>query len=104
MKKTILLVALMALVTIPAFADKEFSVPHAGGDITLDDNGIVAGAILDAPNLVGITENTNFGFEVSKDLLNNPFDGDTRKWVDANDGYSVMAKITTDLCLFRCGL
>ena len=102
MKKSILLALLLiaVLIAAPAYADTEFSVPHAGGDITLDDNGIVAGVILDAPKLIGLTKNIDLGAEITKTLLNNPFDGKTRAWVDSNDGYTVMAKVTVNTCFF----
>ncbi len=105
MKKALVLtLAIMFLAAPLVFADTEFSVPHAGGDITLDDNGVVAGVILDAPKLIGLTKNIDLGLEATKTLLNNPFDGDTRAWVDANDNYSIMAKVTVNTCFFRCDL
>lgn len=103
MKKLLFILALLLMVS-PAFADTEFSVPHAGGDIVLDDDGIVAGASWDNPKWFGIIRNVDFGTEVSKDLLANPFDGDVRRWIDGNDGVKVMAKVTTHWCLWRCDL
>lgn len=105
MKAIILAVLLiLALTAAPAFADTSFTVPHAGGDITLDDNGIVAGVIFDAPKLIGLTKNLDLGVEASKTLLTNPFDGEKRSWVDSNDNYSVFAKVTYTGCFLRCDL
>lgn len=107
MKRTIVLLIATVLIFAggsPVFADTEFNVPHAGGDITLDDNGVVVGVILDAPKLIGLTKNIDLGVEATKTLLNNPFDGETRTWVDSNDNYSVMAKVTVNTCFFRCDL
>ncbi len=106
MKKSLILAAILiaALIAVPAFADTEVDIPHGPSSISIDDNGIIAGAIFDAPNLVGITKSFKLGVEGRKNLLNNPFDGDKRVWVDSNDGYAVFAKITFTGCLFRCDL
>jgi len=109
MKRTILELILIVsvwivFVTSPVVADTEFSVPHAGGDITLDDNGIVAGGSWDNPKWFGIVKDVDFGTEVSKEVLTNPFDGDNRRWVDGNDGVRIMAKVTTHWCFWRCDL
>ena len=106
MKRLIVLLfmAVALLATPPVFADTSFETAHNGGEVTLDDNGIVAGVIIDAPKLIGLTKNLDLGVEASKTLLTNPFDGDVRSWVDSNDNYSVMAKVTYTGCFFRCDL
>jgi len=102
--KALPLILALLLFAVPSFADTSFEVPHGPSGVTIDDNGIVAGVIFDAPNLVGITKNFNLGVEGSKTLLENPFDPETRSYVDANDNYSVMAKVTYTGCFFRCDL
>ena len=105
MRKIFLLIAILFLMgTQPSWAATSFETAHNGGEVTLDDNGIVAGVIFDAPKLIGLTKNLDLGVEATKTLMVNPFDGETRSWVDSNDNYTVMAKVTYTGCFFRCGL
>lgn len=66
------------LITIPAFADTPRST---------------AGAKVDAPNLVRLTDNLTFGIEAGKDMGTNIFQ-DSAAWREDDKNYFVYAKIT----------
>ena len=59
------------------------------------DTKAVAGAKLDAPNLVRISDTLTLGVEVGKDLINNPFVYDQNtSYIEDDRGYFGYVKVT----------
>ena len=121
MKKLVLLTIIAVLFTLPAFAetvdvdyfDRDDHKSHSHStvrttQVTVHDPVVipevkeqhnVAGAKIDAPNLVRFTKNLTLGVEGGKDIVNNMF-YDSWNWVEADRGYFTYAKVTYTGTLF----
>lgn len=79
MHKLLLVVALLAVLAVPAMAD--------------DSPRSIVGAKLDAPNLVRFTPNLTLGLEGGKDMYTNVMQ-DSGRWIEDDKGFFGYVKLT----------
>jgi hypothetical protein len=79
MKKTMLILLVMALVCVPAFAEGIHNT---------------AGAKIDAPNLVKFTETLSLGLEGGKDIMTDVGYPSSSSYLEDDHGYFAYAKVT----------
>lgn len=112
MKKTLLILLVLCLITVPAFAKRpsHTTIVNNVTNVTnttvneADDGTSVTGVKLDAPNLVKIDQDGDWtlGVEGGKAIMRGIF-GDERYYVEADKGYFAFLKVTYNGCLLRCG-